>query len=97
MNGAKESPGAQQRPEAGYHSNRPTKPITIVCDLEHQALHAKDRIHERHIRALGAQCVAAYKALDRIGAQQLWNALISAINARSQAQVAHMERRLGLR
>ena len=52
--------------------------------------------HERHIRRLSIACREAYDAGDKAKAYQFDRERMDAILARSPAQIARMERRMGL-
>lgn len=56
----------------------------------------QDWLHEREIRRLGRGYIEANAAGDRAKAVHFWAAQCAAINARSPAQVARMERKKGL-
>ncbi|GAA0260427.1 hypothetical protein [Rhodanobacter caeni] len=60
------------------------------------AMRLRDWRHERYIRRLKCSVQAALRKPDRIMAHLYWQAMVSAINARSPAQVARMEQRMGL-
>jgi len=57
---------------------------------------ARDWLHESRIRVLGRVYIAA-RAHGDASATQVWADYRDAVNERSNAQVARMEQRLGLR
>ena len=69
-----------------------------MTDLFRRAdMRIRDWRHERYIRRLKRGVLVASRKSDRVLARIYWQAMVSAINARSPAQVARMERRMGLR
>lgn len=57
----------------------------------------RDWLHEREIQRLADGCKEAFKSGDRAKAKHFWIAMYEAIRARSPAQVARMEQRMGAR
>ena len=59
--------------------------------------HFHDWRHERRIKRLSRKSIGHLNAGNRAMAMMYWRLMVDAINQRSPAQVARMERRMGIR